>query len=52
MSRFFESVREVFRQRAARYARIVEIDASRGLDHVHSDVAAAVDDFLAGDVAG
>ena len=49
---FFESVREVFRQRAARYARIVEIDASRGLDHVHSDVAAAVDGFLAGDVAG
>ena len=49
---FFESVREVFRHLAARHARIVEIDASRALDHVHLDVAAAVDDFLARDVAG
>ena len=49
---FFESVREVFRQRAARHARIVEIDASRALEHVHLDVAAAVDDFLARGVVG
>ena len=49
---FFESVREVFRQRATRHARIVEIDASRALEHVHLDVAAAIDDFLARDVAG
>ncbi len=49
---FLESVREVFRQRATRHARIVEIDASRALEHVHLDVAAAIDDFLARDVAG
>ena len=49
---FFESVREVFRERATRHARIVEIDASRALEHVHLDVAAAVDDFLARGVVG
>ena len=49
---FFESVREVFRQRATRHARIVEIDASRALEHVHLDVAAAIDDFLARGVVG
>ena len=49
---FFESVREVFRERATRHARIVEIDASRALEHVHLDVAAAVDDFLARGLVG
>ena len=44
---FFERARAVYRERARRSDRIVEIDASRPLDAVHADVAATLDRFLA-----
>ena len=44
---FFERARAVYRERAERIDRIVEIDASRPLDAVRADVAATLDRFLA-----
>ena len=43
---FFERVRDVFRERAARLPRIVEIDATRPLAAVQRDLRLAVDELL------
>ena len=43
---FFERVRDVYRQRARRHARIVQIAADRDLRLVRKDIAAAVERFL------
>lgn len=44
---FFDRVRAVFRERAARLPRIVEIDATRPLAAVQRDLRLAVDELLA-----
>ena len=44
---FFDRVRAVYRERARRMSRVVEIDASRPLAAVGTDVTTALDLFLA-----